>query len=271
GPACYGRGGPLTLTDVQVLLGRLRADTLPAVFGRDGRGPIDAQVVAEKFAALAARAAAEGAGSCTPQTVAESFLEVAVESMANASRQVSTRQGLDAKDFTLFCCGGAAGQHACRVARAAGVQRVLIHPLASVLSAFGIGVADRLAVRRASLRRELSEAGLGEARRRLALLGQRARAELAADGGEPGNVRVAELLELRAGDSDVTLSAPMAPLGEVGARFHAQHLTRFGFEAGTAGVDISARAAEASSPSSADRTPRLPSPAAHPAEPPRRR
>ena len=150
GPACYGRGGPLTLTDVQVLLGRLRPDTLPAVFGRDGRARIDAQVVAEKFAALASRAAAEVTGGCTAETVAESFLEVGVESMANAIRQVSTRQGLDAGDFTLFCFGGAAGQHACRVARAAGVRRVLIHPLASVLSAFGIGVADRLAVRRAA-------------------------------------------------------------------------------------------------------------------------
>ena len=93
-----------------------------------------------------------GAGGCAAESVAESFLEVGVESMANAIRQVSTRQGLDAADFTLFCFGGAAGQHACRVARAAGVRRILVHPLASVLSAFGIGVADRLAVRRASLR-----------------------------------------------------------------------------------------------------------------------
>src|SRR5215831_8908594 len=262
GPACYGRGGPLTLTDVQVVLGRLRPDTLPAVFGRDGRARIDAQVVAEQFAALAARAAAEVAGSCTPETVAESFLEVAVESMANAIRQVSTRQGLDAKDFTLFCFGGAAGQHACRVARAAGVRRVLIHPLASVLSAFGIGVADRLAVRRASLRRALSEAGLGEARRGLTLLGQQARAELAADGGETGKVRVAELLELRAGDSDVTLTVPMAPLGEVGARFHAEHLRRFGFEARTLEVVIEALRVEARAPSFEAQTLAIPPPAA---------
>jgi 5-oxoprolinase (ATP-hydrolysing) len=249
GPACYGRGGPLTLTDVQVLLGRLRADTLPALFGRDGRTRIDAQVVVEKFAALAARAGADVAGGCTAETVAESFLEVGVESMANAIRQVSTRQGLDAGDFTLFCFGGAAGQHACRVARAAGVRRVLIHPLASVLSAFGIGVADRLAVRRASLRRVLSEAGLAEARRTLALLGQQARAELAAEGGEPANVRVAELLELRAGDSDVTLSVPVAPLGEVQARFHAEHLRRFGFEAHALEVVIEALRVEARAPS----------------------
>src|SRR5205823_14205524 len=98
------------------------------------------------------------------ERVAESFLEVGVESMANAIRQVSTRQGRDAGEFTLFCFGGAAGQHACRVARAAGVRRILVHPLASVLSAFGIGVADRLAVRRASLRQLLDAAGLAAAR-----------------------------------------------------------------------------------------------------------
>jgi 5-oxoprolinase (ATP-hydrolysing) len=262
GPACYGRGGPLTLTDVQVLLGRLRADTLPAVFGRDGQARIDAQVVAEKFAALASRAAPEVAGGCTPETVAESFLEVGVESMANAIRQVSTRQGLDAGDFTLFCFGGAAGQHACRVARAAGVRRVLIHPLASVLSAFGIGVADRLAVRRASLRRALSEAGLAEARRTLAVLGQQARAELAADGGEPGTVRVAELLELRAGDSDVTLSVPVVPLGEARARFHAEHFRRFGFEAQALEVVIEALRVEARAPSVAASALAIPRPAA---------
>jgi 5-oxoprolinase (ATP-hydrolysing) len=249
GPACYGRGGPLTLTDVQVLLGHLRADTLPAVFGADGRAPIDVQVVAEKFAALTARVTAAVSGGCSPETVAESFLEVGVESMANAIRQVSTRQGLDAGDFTLFCFGGAAGQHACRVARAAGVTRVLIHPLASVLSAFGIGVADRLAVRRASLRRELSEAGLTAARCALALLGGEARAELAADGMGPTNVRLAELLELRAGDSDVTLSVPVAMLEEVRRRFHAEHLRRFGFAAQALEVVIEALRVEARAPS----------------------
>jgi 5-oxoprolinase (ATP-hydrolysing) len=229
GPACYGRDGPLTLTDVQVLLGHLRPDTLPAVFGRDGRSRIDLPAVTDKFAALAARAAADVAGGCSAETVAESFLEVSVESMANAIRQVSTRQGLDAGDFTLFCFGGAAGQHACRVARAAGVRRILVHPLASVLSAFGVGVADRLAVRRASLRQDLDDAGLDAAHEALATLERQARAELASEGGEAAGVRVAQLLELRAGDGDITLSVPVAALAEVRARFHAEHLRRFGF------------------------------------------
>ncbi|HKD52752.1 MAG TPA: hydantoinase B/oxoprolinase family protein [Steroidobacteraceae bacterium] len=245
GPACYGHGGPLTLTDVQVLLGHLRPDTLPAVFGSDGHSRIDVQAVQERFTALATRAAAEVAGGCSVETVAESFLEVGVEAMANAIRQVSTRQGLDAADFTLFCFGGAAGQHACRVARAAGVRRILVHPLASVLSAFGIGVADRLAVRRASLRRALDADGLSEARPLLAELERQARAELDADGGDPGCVRVARLLELRAGDSDITLSVPLAALSEVRARFRADHLRRFGFAADTLAVVIESLRVEA--------------------------
>jgi 5-oxoprolinase (ATP-hydrolysing) len=269
GPACYGRGGPLTLTDVQVLLGRLRPDTLPAVFGRDGHAPIDTQATAQKFAALAARAAKELAGGCPVETVAESFLEVAVESMANAIRQVSTRRGLDAAQFTLFCFGGAAGQHACRVARAAGMRRILVHPLASVLSAFGIGVADRLAVRRASLRSSLDEAGLASARAALALLEQQARAELAAEAVEPAAVRVAQLLELRSGDSDITLSVPLGELAAVRARFHADHLRRFGFAAHALAVVIEALRVEARAPSVDPCALAIPSAAAPPGLPAR--
>jgi 5-oxoprolinase (ATP-hydrolysing) len=245
GPACYGRGGPLTLTDAQVLLGHLRCDTLPALFGRDGASPIDSEAARRGFAELAAGVAAAPGQACAAESVAESFLEVGVESMANAIRQVSTRQGLDAADFTLFCFGGAAGQHACRVARAAGVRRILVHPLASVLSAFGVGVADRLAVRRASLRRELDEAGLAAARSALEELQAQAHAELAAHGSRAPAVRVAHFLELRAGDSEVSLSVPLGSLREVRARFDREHRRRFGFAAGALSVIIEALRAEA--------------------------
>jgi 5-oxoprolinase (ATP-hydrolysing) len=260
GPACYGRGGPLTLTDVQVLLGRLRPDTLPAVFGRDGKARIDVGAVASEFSALANRVREATGREATPEALAASFLEVGVEAMANAIRQVSTRQGLDADDFTLFCFGGAAGQHACSVARAAGMRRILVHPLASVLSAFGIGVADRLAVKRASLQLPLTEGALEAARGRLGELEVQARAELEAFGaGAPGRgtsnegassrsvspasaapeglsddvagVRVEHSLELRAGDSETSLSVPVAALEGVLAAFAAAHLRRFGFAA----------------------------------------
>lgn len=235
GPACYGRGGPLTLTDVQVLLGRLRPDTLPAVFGRDGKARIDTGAVASEFAALVVRVRETTGREPTPEALAASFLEVGVEAMANAIRQVSTRQGLDADDFTLFCFGGAAGQHACSVARAAGMRRILVHPLASVLSAFGIGVADRLAVRRASLQLQLTEDALVSAHARLAELETQARVELAAFGEGAGEnadaLRVEYSLELRAGDSETSLSVPVAELADVLSAFSAAHLRRFGFAA----------------------------------------
>ena len=245
GPVAYGRGGPLTLTDVQVLLGRLRPDTLPAVFGPQGHDPIDARAVAARFAALGAQLPDAAAGGTSVEALADSFLEVAVEAMANAIRQVCTRQGRDAADFTLFCFGGAAGQHACRVARAAGVRRVLVHPLSSVLSAFGIGVADRLAMRRASLRRALDEDGLAAAAPALAALVRAAEAELASTALPRGPLTVARMLELRAGDSEVCLSVPFGNLAEVRERFHAEHLKRFGFAAASLEVVIEALRAEA--------------------------
>jgi 5-oxoprolinase (ATP-hydrolysing) len=248
GPACYGRDGPLTLTDVQVLLGHLRPDTLPPVFGHDGQSRIDTEVVARKFAALASQVTANA------EAVAESFLDVAVEAMANAIRQVSTRQGLDAAEFTLFCFGGAAGQHACRVARAAGMRRVLVHPLASVLSAFGIGVADRLAMRRSSLRLPITAAALGAASVKLRELEKQARDELgvfandgAASGDSPtvAGVRVEHWLELRAGDSETSLTVPASSYDEVLATFSAMHLKRFSFAAAERSVVIEAVRVEA--------------------------
>ncbi|MGC8519354.1 MAG: hydantoinase B/oxoprolinase family protein [Steroidobacteraceae bacterium] len=237
GPASYGRGGPLTLTDVQVLLGRLRADTLPALFGADGRSSIDRACVAAQFAAL--RASMPDGVQRSAEALAGAFLDVAVESMANAIRQVSTRQGLDAAEFTLFCFGGAAGQHACRVAAAAGMHRVLVHPLASVLSAFGIGVADRLAVRRASLRLPLDAAALDAAGRRLGELERAARHELAPYGPTEA-AQAVHLLEVRAGDSDTTFSLPLATQQAVRAAFDAEHLRRFGFEAAALEIIIEA-------------------------------
>lgn len=246
GPACYGRDGPLTLTDVQVLLGHLRPDTLPTVFGRSGRERIDVEVVRRKFAALAA----EVGGHAPIEHLAESFLNVAVEAMANAIRQVSTRQGLDAAEFTLFCFGGAAGQHACRVARAAGMQRVLIHPLASVLSAFGIGVADRLAMRRASLRIVLTSAALEAAGEKLRELEGQAREELAGYASATAlPVGIEHWLELRAGDSETSLSVPASSYDDVLAAFCAAHLKRFGFAAAAKSVAIEAVRVEARMPS----------------------
>ena len=227
GPACYGRGGPLTLTDVQVLLGRLRPDALPHCFGAGGDRPIERELVARQFAALASEVCA--ASPPPSELLAESYLEVAVASMANAIRRVSVHRGLEPAEFTLMCFGGAAGQHACRVARASGMRRILVHPLASVLSAYGIGVADRSTLLRTSLRMPLDAAGLASARAKLDALGERARAALAAGAEPTTQATLTRLLELRAGDSETTLSVPEGPLSAVARAFAAAHLQRFGF------------------------------------------
>src|SRR5690606_30773415 len=174
------------------------------------------------------------------------FSAVAVESMAHAIRHVWTRQGLDPADFTLFCFGGAAGQHACSVASAAGIQRILIHPLASVLSAYGVGVADRLCVRRASLRARLDESALSRAEARLAELESDARGELAAF-GDGGSVSVTRLLELRSGDSETLLAVEFQPLPGALREFSELHVARFGFEAPEAAPVIEAVRIEARS------------------------
>ncbi len=256
GPACYGLGGPLTLTDVQVLLGRLRAETLPAVFGPQGSSRIDPAATTAGFERLQQVLTASGSAPESLQALAASFLDVAVESMANAIHQVSTRQGLDVRQFTLFCFGGAAGQHACRVAQAVGMTRILVHPLASVLSAFGIGVADRLATRRASLRLPLTAAGLESAHSRLAELEREARAAVAAEPGaaapetgarDMSSVSSSRWLELRGGDSETTLSVSATSLATARQEFAAAHLRRFGFTAATdliiEAVRVEARAA----------------------------
>jgi 5-oxoprolinase (ATP-hydrolysing) len=249
GPACYGREGPLTLTDVQVLLGRLRPETLPAVFGPDGTSRIDVAVVHRKFAQLADAMRRGEAASLGTETLAEAYLEVAVASMANAIRRVSVQQGLDAGDFTLFCFGGAAGQHACRVARAAGMRRILVHPLASVLSAYGIGVADRSALMRASIRRALDAEGLVEAASKLDTLEQQAREELAAAGEGAAPVSVSRILELRAGDSETSLAVDEGEIEEVKRAFREAHRARFGFELAGMAPLIEAVRVEARCPS----------------------
>jgi 5-oxoprolinase (ATP-hydrolysing) len=148
GPACYRRNGPLTVTDCNVLLGRIQVDSFPRVFGPGGDQPLDGTVVRQKFTELAAEiGAATGTPSPRPEAVAEGFLHVAVENMANAIKKISVQRGYDVTAYTLQCFGGAGGQHACRVAEALGMRQIFLHPLAGVLSAYGMGLADVCALR----------------------------------------------------------------------------------------------------------------------------
>ncbi len=158
GPASYRRGGPLAVTDCNVMVGKLDPALFPHVFGPDGDEPLDAEVVRRRFAALAAEVAAATGTARTPEEIADGFLKIAVENMANAIKHISVQRGYDVTEYTLCCFGGAGGQHACQVADALGMTRVFIHPLAGVLSAYGMGLADVRA-----LRQQAVEAGLDEA------------------------------------------------------------------------------------------------------------
>ena len=143
GPAAYRRGGPLTVTDCNVLLGKLQPSQFPAVFGPEGNQPLDADIVRQKFLELSTQI---GNGKSVEE-LAEGFLRIAVENMANAIKKISVQRGYDVTRYTMNCFGGAGGQHACLVADVLGMERIFIHPFAGVLSAFGMGLADVRALR----------------------------------------------------------------------------------------------------------------------------
>ncbi|MCB1948776.1 hydantoinase/oxoprolinase family protein, partial [Nitrosomonas sp.] len=147
GPACYRRGGPLTVTDCNVMLGKIQADFFPHIFGPNADAPLDANSVQKKFAQLANEVTAANGEHYTPEQVAEGFLQIAVENMANAIKKISVEKGHDITRYALNGFGGAAGQHVCMVADALGMESILIHPLAGVLSAYGMGLADITAIR----------------------------------------------------------------------------------------------------------------------------
>jgi 5-oxoprolinase (ATP-hydrolysing) len=217
GPACYRNGGPLTVTDLQVLLGRIRPADFPAIFGPRGDQPLDADIVRHRFSELAAAA---GASDDVPR-LASGFLAVAIESMARAIRHVSVRQGHDPAGFALCCYGGAAPQHACLVADALGIPEVLIHPLAGVLSAWGIGLADRRLMRRKSVEEPLGSFTASRLDREFALLAS----ELPVEGAPI----LHRALELRAPGTETAIAVPVGPLPAIDREFRARFEQRFGF------------------------------------------
>ncbi len=223
GPAAYRRGGPLTVTDCNVLLGRLSPDHFPAVFGLDGDQPLDVQAVHHRFGTLGDAVAAATGQTPTPEEMATGFLRIAIDNMANAIKKISVQRGHDVTGYTLQCFGGAGGQHACGVADALGMTRVFLHPLAGVLSAYGMGLADIRALREAQFDAPLT----ADASPTVARLQAEACAELAAQGiAAP---RVEARAHLRYDGSHQPLDVPFGPPEAMLAAFEAAHLARFGF------------------------------------------
>ena len=229
GPACYGLGGPATVTDANLLLGRLQGAALPQVFGPGGDQPLDPEAARARLQAIVEAAAADGQPALSVEQAAAGFLEVAVERMARAVKQVSVRRGADPGAFTLCGFGGAAGQHACDVADALNIRRVLLPPFAGVLSAWGIGLADLVALRQAPVQRALDAGVLAAARALLVQLGKAAAEELAAQGLGQSECVVSQRLRLRCAGSDTMLEVPLADEAAVRAEFAAAYERRFGF------------------------------------------
>ena len=262
GPAAYRRGGPLTVTDANIMLGRIQPEYFPAVFGASGSEPVDAAIVREKFTSLARQIAeatgAAGTGPSTgeagggpedpdgagagpaaasgparsapaPEQVAAGFLEIAVANMANAIKKISVQRGYDITRYLLATFGGAGGQHACAVADALGITEVLIHPLAGVLSAYGMGLADVTAMREQSVEAPLSDALLPELDRVADALAADASAALVKAGAAPEGARQVRRAHLRYEGTDTALPVPLGPLPQMLADFEQSYRQFFSF------------------------------------------
>jgi 5-oxoprolinase (ATP-hydrolysing) len=229
GPASYRRGGPLATTDANVLLGKIQPAYFPKVFGPKADEPLDREGVVTKFEALAAEVRQSTGREATAESLAEGFLQIAVQNMANAIKRISVARGYDVTQYTLQCFGGAGGQHACLVADALGMSRVFVHPLAGVLSAYGMGLADQIAMREASIELPLDEAGLEAAGKRLVQLGDAARDEVASQGVARDAVALRRHIHVRYQGTDTALVVPFGSASDIRRAFEAGYRQRFAF------------------------------------------
>ena len=231
GPAAYRRGGPLTVTDCNVLLGKLRPEFFPAVFGPGGDQPLDGDVVTAKFAALAAEVEAATGRATPPAELAEGFVTIAVQNMAEAIKTISIQRGHDVTRHVLNCFGGAGGQHACLVADALGMTTVMLHPLAGVLSAYGMGLADVRAIREETVGAPLAADGDAALAARVEALGRAATAGLAGQDMGLEAMETVARADVRYAGTDTPLTVPFGPAETMRVAFETLHRQRFGFVA----------------------------------------
>ncbi|TAG03639.1 MAG: DUF559 domain-containing protein [Betaproteobacteria bacterium] len=219
GPAAYRRGGPLTVTDCNVMVGKLRPELFPAIFGVNGDQTLDVEAVKAKFAALEIEVEKSTGVRKTSHEIASGFLRIAVENMANAIKHISVQRGYDVTEYTLTCFGGAGGQHACMVADSLGMKRVYIHPFAGVLSAYGMGLADVRTMKQAAVEKRLSDALLSDLQPQFAQLGAAAKSDVTAQGVKDEQIRVVNTVALKYDGTDTTIELPIPtpPPGGEGA------------------------------------------------------
>lgn len=245
GPACYRRGGPATLTDCNVVLGRILPETFPRVFGPSGAESLDVAASHEALAVIAASVRQSGGPSFSTEEIAQAFISVAVARMANAIRELSLRHGHDASQFTLLAFGGAAGQFACAVSELLGISEILLHPLSGVLSAYGIGLAARRSLRRRSVELPLATHGLAVAQEALDRLEDDVRGELVRQGVPADCLLFERKAQLRFVNSDTGIEVDWCSSDSMLADFSARHQGLYGFEHSSSKVIIASVAAEA--------------------------
>ncbi|MEU1082798.1 hydantoinase B/oxoprolinase family protein [Streptomyces sp. NPDC005908] len=229
GPACYRRGGPLAVTDANVMLGRIQPDHFPAVFGPDGDQPLDRDVVRERFTALAREIHERTGDNRTPEQVAEGYLQVAVANIAGAVKRISVQKGHDITRYALTTFGGAGGQHACMVADSLGIRTVLVPPMAGVLSALGIGLADTTAMRERSVEAPLDPAAMPGVLRTADDLEAAARAELLAEDVPAERVEVTRRAQLRYDGTDTALTVELTEPDAMRRAFEERHRATYSF------------------------------------------
>jgi len=233
GPACYRRGGSLTVTDCNVMVGKLQGAFFPTVFGPEGKLPLDTAIVQQKFADLAADIQEKTGSSPTPEQVAAGFLAIAIDKMANAIKKISVQRGYDVTDYTLCCFGGAGGQHACLIAEALGITRIFIHPYAGVLSAYGIGLADVRSLREKAIEMPLTEEAIPRVEQVLQELASAGQAEIQQQGIDPHDIYDLQKVHLRYAGTDSALVVDFDGQGDrcttLRDRFEQAYQQRYGF------------------------------------------
>jgi len=229
GPACYRRGGPLAVTDCNVLLGKIQPDFFPRVFGPAADQPLDRDAVQQRFEAMAAEVRAATGRDMTPEQLAEGFLEIAVGNMAEAIKRISVQRGHDVTEYALTVFGGAGGQHACLVADALGMTTVFAHPLGGVLSAYGMGLADQTDMRQKTVEKVLDAGVVAELQAELDELAGQAEGELRRQHVPQDLIKVQRRLHLKYRGTDTALEVAFGDLAQVRQDFEAAYRQRYSF------------------------------------------
>ncbi|NEP63368.1 MAG: 5-oxoprolinase, partial [Symploca sp. SIO2G7] len=229
GPICYRQGGPLTVTDCNVMLGKLQPEFFPTVFGPEGNLPLDKAAVVEGFHTLAQQVARQTGSAQQPEAVAAGFLAIAIERMASAIKKISIQRGYDISRYTLCSFGGAGGQHACLIAEALGMQQIFLHPLAGVLSAYGIGLADLRLLKEQAIEATLSEKILPLLTETLSHLASTGQQDMTDQGVAPESITTLYKVHLRYTGTDSALVVSLGSLTEIKTQFEQAHRQRYGF------------------------------------------